>query len=436
MNKNKLWLAAGSLLWLIVVRAGAQEAQFDVVIDKGIDKPLPIAVVPFRSNDPNVPVDVAAVIAGDLERSGRFAPMPPQDMISKPTDLTEIHFDDWRRLSMPHLVVGKVAAAGANDDVEFRLVDVYTTRQLTGYQLSSSAARLRFTAHQIADIIYEQLLGQKGAFATRIAYVTVHKLAADKKQYKLEIADADGYSPQVLLESPQPILSPAWSPDGSQIAYVSFEGHNSAIYVQDVSSGRREAVAAGEGINSAPAWSPDGTRLAMTRSAEGNPDIYVLSLGDRRFQRVTNDPAIDTEPVWSPDGSRLAFTSDRGGQPQIYETDLANLQVKRITFNAGGYNVRPRYSPDGNMMAMVHRDDNGDHIAVLNLKTGQYNVVTDTRFDESPSFAPNGSMIIYSTTGAGGTELAAVSADGRVRQRLASPAGAEVREPAWGPFRK
>lgn len=431
--RKKLML---SLLLLYPLALRAEDVPLEVVVNTSVDKPLPIAVVPFRSQDPNVPVDVAAVITGDLERSGRFAPMPPQDMVSWPADMSEIHFDDWRRLSMPHMVVGKVAAAGGNDDVEFRLVDVYTARQLTGYQLSSSSARLRFTAHQIADVIYEQLLGQKGAFATRIAYVTVHKFTADKKQYKLEIADADGYNPQVLLESPQPILSPAWSPDGSQIAYVSFEGHNSAIYVQDVISGRREAVAAGEGINSAPAWSPDGTRLAMTRSAEGNPDIYVLSLSERRFQRVTEDPAIDTEPVWSPDGSRLAFTSDRGGQPQIYETDLANLQTKRITFNAGGYNVRPRYSPDGGMMAMVHRDDNGDHIAVLNLKTGQYNIVTNTRFDESPSFAPNGSMIIYSTTGAGGTELAAVSADGRVRQRLASPAGAEVREPAWGPFRK
>ncbi|HTT07490.1 MAG TPA: Tol-Pal system beta propeller repeat protein TolB [Gammaproteobacteria bacterium] len=434
--KKKILLSVCGLLWLSAAAVGAEEAQFDVVIDKGVEKPLPIAVVPFRANDPNMPVDVAAVISGDLERSGRFAPMPPQDMVSRPADFNEIHFDDWRRLSMPHMVIGKVDAAGGGADVEFRLVDVYTTRQLTGYRLNSSPARLRFTAHQIADIIYEQLLGQKGAFATRIAYVTVHKLAADKKQYKLEIADADGYNPQVLLESPQPILSPAWSPDGSRIAYVSFEGHNSAIYVQDISTGRREAVAAGEGINSAPAWSPDGTRLAMTRSAEGNPDIYVLTLADRQFQRVTTEPAIDTEPVWSPDGGRLAFTSDRGGQPQIYEKDLANSQVRRITFNAGGYNVRPRYSPDGNMMAMVHRDDNGDHIAVLNMKSGQYNTVTSGRFDESPSFAPNGSMIIYSTTGTGGTELAAVSVDGRVRQRLASPAGAEVREPAWGPFRK
>jgi TolB protein len=407
----------------------------EVVVNTSVNKPLPIAVVPFKTSDPNVPVDVATVIRNDLERSGRFAPMPVQDMISRPADLSEIHFDDWRRLSMPHMVVGKVDAGGG-DSVEFRLVDVYTTRQLTGYRLDSAPARLRFTAHQIADIIYEQLLGQKGAFATRIAYVTVRKLADGRKQYRLEIADADGYNPQVLLESPQPILSPAWSPDGGRIAYVSFEGHNSAVYVQDIATGRREAVAAGEGLNSAPAWSPDGTRLAMTRSAEGNPEIYVLSLADRRFQRVTNDPSIDTEPAWSPDGSRLAFSSDRGGQPQVYETDLANLQVRRITFNAGGYNVRPRYSPDGSLMAMVHRDDSGDHIAVLNLKTGQYNIVTDTRFDESPSFAPNGSMIIYSTTGAGGTELAAVSVDGRVRQRLASPPGAEVREPAWGPFRK
>src|SRR5581483_9701075 len=358
-------------LLVSVTALSAEESPLEVVVNTSVNKPLPIAVVPFKTSDPNVPVDVATVIRNDLERSGRFAPMPVQDMISRPADLSEIHFDDWRRLSMPHMVFGKVDAGGG-DSVEFRLVDVYTTRQLTGYRLDSAPARLRFTAHQIADIIYEQLLGQKGAFATRIAYVTVRKLADGRKQYRLEIADADGYNPQVLLESPQPILSPAWS--------------------------------------------PDGTRLAMTRSAEGNPEIYVLSLADRRFQRVTNDPSIDTEPAWSPDGSRLAFSSDRGGQPQVYETDLANLQVRRITFNAGGYNVRPRYSPDGSLMAMVHRDDSGDHIAVLNLKTGQYNIVTDTRFDESPSFAPNGSMIIYSTTGAGGTELAAVSVDGRVRQ--------------------
>ena len=424
-------------LFAFCLLAWAAQAQaiLTIKITQGLDKALPIAVVPFKTSA-QVPVDVAEVVAADLARSGRFAPMATQDMVSRPSEFSEVNFQDWRKLSMENLVVGTVTLTPAGTyDVEFRLIDVYRALQLTGYKINSTPGNLRLTAHQISDIIYEKLTGEKGAFATRIAYITV-KGTAPKRTFTLQLADADGYNPQTILESPQPILSPAWSPDGRQIAYVSFESGNSAIYVQNVLTGQRRVVASGRGINSAPAWSPDGRKLAMTRSLDGNPEIYVLYLDANRFQRVTDNPAIDTEPTWSPDGMNIAFTSDRGGGPQIYEVNLLTLQPKRLTFDEGPYNARPRFSPDGQMLAMVHGSDGTYRIAIQNLKTGEFRVLTNTRLDESPSFAPNGSMIIYATVGSHGTELAAVSVDGRVRQRLASQEGVEVREPAWGPFRQ
>jgi len=426
-------LTAVLALWLVA--AGNAQAILTIKITQGAEKALPIAVVPFRAAS-QLPVDVADVVAADLARSGRFAPMPAADMPSRPAEFSEVGFQDWRLLGMENLVIGKLTPTPAGDyEVEFRLVDVYKATQIAGYKITSTAGNLRLTAHQIADIVYEQLTGEKGAFATRIAYVTVRQQGAGQKLYTMQIADADGYNPQTLLESPQPVMSPAWSPDGRKLAYVSFEGRNSAIYVQDVYTGERKSVASGAGINSAPAWSPDGARLALTRSRDGNPEIYVLHLSTGLFQRLTDDPSIDTEPVFSPDGSRIAFTSDRGGGPQIYEVEVANPAPKRITFSQGDYNARPRYSPDGSRMAMVNGGSGGYRIAVLNLRDGSFEVLTNSTLDESPSFAPNGSMIIYATVGAGGTELAATSIDGRVQQRLALQEG-EVREPAWGPFRK
>jgi len=337
-------------------------------------------------------------------------------------------------LGMENLVIGQLTETSTGDyEVEFRLIDVYKEKQIAGFKLPSTKAQLRTTAHEISDIIYEKLIGVRGAFATRIAYITVNKQHDGKKVYTLQIADADGHNPQVLLESPEPLLSPSWSPDGKRLAYVSFEGKNSAIFVQDIKTGKREKIAANRGINSAPAWSPDGSRLAMTLSKDGNTEIYIMHLASNSLRRITKNKAIDTEPNWSSNGKKLAFTSDRGGSPQIYEVNvLGGGKPKRLTFESP-YNARPRYSSDGNFLTMVTGEKGIYRIAILDLRNGYFDILTKSRLDESPSFAPNDHMIIYTTTGARGTALAAVSADGQVHQRLVLQDG-EVREPAWGPF--
>lgn len=418
------------LLSLVLTRPAIA---FEIVIDQGVENALPIAVVPFAwSQSANMPPeDVAQVIRQDLARSGRFNTLPPEDMPSKPTSFDQINFSDWRRVGMENVVVGGVKQQDdGNYEVTFRLVDVYRGTQVAGYSIRTRAEQLRYTAHQIADIIYEKLTGTRGAFATRIAYITVEK-QGDRKTHRLEIADADGHSPQVLLKSAEPLMSPRWSPDGRRVAYVSFEGKNSAVYVQDVFSGKREAVASHAGINSAPDWSPDGSKLALTLSKDGNPEVYILHLDNKLLQRVTNNSAIDTEPTWSPDGKTIYFTSDRGGGPQIYSSGVDG-PVERVTFD-GSYNARPALSADGEHLAMVRGGNGGYQIAIQDLESGRSRVLTDGRLDESPSFAPNGSMIIYATTVGQNGVLAAVSVDGQVTQRLDATRG-DVREPDWGPF--
>ncbi|MBT7951911.1 MAG: Tol-Pal system beta propeller repeat protein TolB [Gammaproteobacteria bacterium] len=420
---------------MTIVTGALAEEELEIVIDKGVENSLPIVILPFGwSQAQNLPpIDMTAIIANDLARSGRFAPMSEADMPQKPTQMHDINFKDWRLLGMENLVLGNIKQNSSGDfDIEFRLIDVYKGTQITGFHIPATHAQLRRTAHQISDIIFEKLTGIRGAFNTRIAYITVKRLEEKKRLYSLQIADADGYSPQVLLESSEPLMSPSWSPDGKSLAYVSFEKRSSAIYVQDILSGQRRRVASSPGINSAPAWSPDGSRLALTLSKSGDPEIYILHLSSNSLQQVTHNRAIDTEPSWSPDGNKLVFTSDRGGGPQVYELSLRGKQVKRLTFN-GPYHARPRYSPDGKKIVMIHGEKKRYRIAILDLENSYLNVLTDSRLDESPSFSPNGSMIIYATTVYRGTELAAVAADGSVHQRLALQDG-EVREPAWGPF--
>lgn len=424
----------GALFLLAAIVAGANaHAVLRIEITQGAEGARPIAVVPFGWEGAGAPPeDVAAVIAADLHRSGRFSPLPLRDMLSRPQEASQINFRDWRILGMDNLVVGRVRAIGDGFEVRFQLFDVLRQSQLTGLTFRSDAAGLRRTAHQIADIIYETILGEPGAFATRIAYVTELTGGDASRRYSLEVADSDGYNPRPVLVSKHPLMSPAWSPDGSRLAYVSFESGTPVIYVQNVNTGARELMSRSPGLNGAPAWSPDGTQLALVLSKDGSPDIYVLDVASRNLRQVVRGFAIDTEPAWSPDGRVIYFTSDRGGKPQIYKVTLATGQTERVTFT-GGYNARPAISPNGKYLATVNGGDRGFNIAVMDLARGSVQVLTQSGRDESPSFAPNGSMIIYATKEGARGFLSVVSVDGRVRQRLVLEGG-QAREPVWSPY--
>lgn len=419
------------LLALLLFCASEARAGLTIEITKGAQGALPIAIVPFAGGGANPDDDVAAIVAADLQRSGRFNPMPATDMLEKPSEAAQINFQNWRVLGMDNLVIGKVRSDGGGSyDIDFQLFDVFQGSPLMGYTVHATAKELRRAAHHIADLIYEKLTGEKGAFNTRIAYITATR--GPTPSYTLMVADSDGYNPQVILRSKQPIMSPSWSADGRRLAYVSFEKRRSEVYIQDVASGARESVASFPGINGAPAWSPDGRYLALTLSRGGNPDIYVMSLPSKLLTRITDNPGIDTEADWSRDGSTIYFTSDRGGKPQIYKVAASGGSATRITFN-GDYNARPEISPDGKKLAMVHRVSGGFAIAVQDMQTGQVTVLSDGGQNESPSFAPNGSMVLYASSKGGRGVLMAVSVDGRVRQSLMATEG-DVREPAWSPL--
>jgi TolB protein len=411
-------------------------AVLTIKITQGIEGAQPIAIVPFglQPGAQPPPQNIAQIISNDLTRSGRFSPLPMSDLPSRPSDASAVNFSDFRILGMPNLVIGKVKPlANGRFGVEFRLFDVFRGTQIRGYELDAAPGELRRIAHQVSDIIYEALTGERGAFDTRIAYITELK-SGGISQYALKVADSDGFNPQVVLESKSPIVSPAWSPDGRQLAYVSFEGNRPRIFTQNLAVGTRQVIAAFPGLNGAPAWSPDGKSMAMTLSKDGNPEVYVMDVATRRLRRLTVSAAIDTEPAWAPDGKSLVLTSDRGGTPQVYRVSATGGRATRLTFE-GKYNSRATFSPDGKSLALVHGNKGTFRTAVLDLENKALRVLTKTTLDESPSFAPNGSMILYATTDAGGGTLAGVSTDGRVRQELATQQG-DVREPAWSPFRQ
>jgi TolB protein len=426
------------LLLLMGLLAGTFQAlatPLTIQITKGVDKGLPIAVVPFGwMGGGTLPeLDIAGVVRADLERSGRFENLAVKDMLAFPKSSEEVNYKDWRTLNRDNMVVGQVAAVPGGYEIRFQLLDVVRQEQLAGYKMNSTARDLRATAHRIADIIYEKLTGQRGAFATRVAYITTTGRAPNRET-ALNVADADGYNSQTVIASKEPIMSPAWSPDGSKLAYVSFENKQPAIFVQEIYTGRRSKLASYPGINGAPAWSPDGRRLALTLSKDGNPDIFVTDINGGGLTPLTRHSAIDTEPAWSPDGRWVYFTSDRAGRPQIYRVAAGGGEPERITFE-GSYNARPSISPDGGLLTMVSLVGGNYRIAVMDLGNRSVRVLSDGNLDESPSFAPNGSMIIYATKVNGKGELAAVSVDGRIRQRLALQAG-DVREPIWSPYSK
>lgn len=409
-----------------------------IKITQGIEGAQPIAIVPFgwSGSAASPPQRIGEIVADDLVRTGRLEPIPFPDLPSRPTEAAEVNFGDWRILGAPNLVVGRITERGdGRYTIEFRLFDVFRAKQLTGFQVDTSSADLRRVAHQISDIIYERLTGERGAFDTRVAYVTETTVTGPRdKRYALNVADSDGYNASTILESREPILSPAWAPDGRRIAYVSYERDRPRVFVQDLASGERRELAGFPGTNGAPAWSPDGTKIAVSLSKDGNSEIYVMDVDGSQLRRLTSNGAIDTEPAWAPDGESIVFTSDRGGRPQIYRIPSTGGRAERVTFE-GNYNARASFSPDGTKLAFVHAVEGRFRIAVLDLQSGALQVLTRTSLDESPTFAPNGGMILYATVDDGVSALAAVSTDGRMRQQLAVQQG-KVREPAWSPFRK
>ena len=411
--------------------SGVRAVALTIEITKGADGGIPIAVVPFKwQGQTALPVEVGDIIAADLYRSGQFNPLPVDDFLSRPSDESEVKYKDWRLIKAVNLVVGRVTQMGADRyAVRFQLFDIFRERQLTGFRWEVTGSDLRKIAHQISDKVYEALTGRSGAFDSRIAYVTLLRTASKGSEYQLMVADADGYNPKQILRSPDPILSPAWAADGAWLAYVSFEDGRSKIFVQNLNTGARKKLAEFPGINGAPAWSPDGKHMAMTLSRDGNPEIYVMHIASGSLRRLTNHSSIDTEAAWSPDGRHLVFTSDRAGRPQIYRISAAGGRAERLTFE-GKENARASYDQAGKHLTLVTNHGNGDQIGVFSLPTGSLEILTDGRLDESPTFAPNGAMILYAAQRGGSGLLSAVSADGRVRQVLRSESGT-VREPAW-----
>jgi TolB protein len=426
MNIPALWRRR-QVMALLGAAALPAAAQFRVEVTGVGLRQLPIAVAPFRGDDQS-PQKIAAIVQADLERSGQFRAVDGAgaalDETSRP-DLTP-----WRQKGADSLAAGSVSRlADGRWDVRFRLWDVVRGQDLGGQSYAVTVGDLRLAAHRIADYIYERLTGEKGVFSTRIAYVT-----KAGNRYNLWVADADGENAQSALSSSEPIISPAWSANGAQLAYVSFESRKPVVYVHEVASGRRRLIANFRGSNSAPAWSPDGRTLAVTLSREGGSQLYTIDANGGEPRRLIQSSGIDTEPLFSPDGRSIYFVSDRGGAPQIYRMPVGGGTPERVTFT-GGYNISPALSPDGRWLAYISRVGGAFKLHVMELGSGTVTAITDTSADESPSFAPNGRLIVYATRQNGREALMTTTLDGNIKARLAGQSG-DIREPDWGPFQK
>lgn len=413
---------------VVLMVSNVASAALDIEISGGSAQQIPIAVVPFGVKGELKEANINTIIAADLRRSGLFKILETAGMAELPTDIGQVKYPEWQALQAQAVSVGKIeAVAGGKLKISFQLVDILKKSQLVAMEYEIAPTQYRMTAHKIADVIYQKLTGESAMFASRVAYIS-----KTKGRYALQVADVDGENPKTVVYSKEPIISPAWSPDGTKIAYVSFEKKKPIVYVQTLTTGHRLTLASFKGNNSAPAWSPDGSKLAIVLTHAANSQIYTIKADASGLMQVTKSSAIDTEPNWSKDGQTIYFTSDRGGRPQIYKVAATGGEPQRVSFE-GAYNVSPRVSPDGKYLAMIRNDGGRFRVALQDLTNGQVQLLSEGGQDESPSFAPNGRVLLYATRTGGTGALAAVSADGRVRQKL-KESGGDIREPAWGPL--
>jgi TolB protein len=414
-------------------------ALLNLELTRGVAGAVPIAIVPFSVEGGAPSQDVSNIVSNDLQNSGRFKVYGRGTLTSLPKNVQEVQYNYFRQLGTDNLVLGQVREVGPNRyQVSFQLLDVFKGQSqgaqsvVMNQKYVVSGQQLRAVAHHISDLIYQHVLGVRGIFSTRLAYVVVQR-SAQPTRYILEVSDQDGFNPRPLIVSYDPIMSPAWSPNGRQIAYVSFENRRASIYVEDVTTGARHIVSQYRGINGAPAWSPDGRKLAVVLSKDGSPNIYVLDLASHQLTQMTRDWSINTEPAWSRDGHSLIFTSNRGGGPQIYQLNLATRAISRVSYD-GDYNARASFTTEGNHLVMLHREGGIFNIGLLDLDGGSFKLLTNSGADnESPSAAPNGSMVLYGTIDGGRSVLGMASSDGKVQIRLPARNG-DVQDPAWSPF--